>query len=293
MVKTLESRLKTLETELEKCDNLKKYCHGDFNYKFLIESGSHGRKIYYGQHKISKVPTAVKIIPNESLGPERYQQIYNEITLLSTLQNNPRIVQILGYSLDLEKTHIYLEYTHQGDLFEYYCDPAHRIGLKQIKKDLIVIAQAIQECHNHGILHLDVKLENILIFDGRVLKLTDFNLSSKYKMKIKGIVGTSQCISPEMLKGEEIGYETDIWSLGILIYELVCGDNPFYVSNEEDDDADGLKIKKKILKLDYIFPPLVSEEFQRLLRHILRDLPTERPSIDWILSQEWFYHDNK
>ena len=108
----------------------------------------------------------------------------------------------------------------------------------------------------NGVVHWDLKLENILLTGGSLLKLADFGLSSILKEGkfLKSMRGTIRYADPEILKNKEYSGEiADIWALGIILYCLTCGDLPF------EDDVFGI-LYKKVVKCDIKIPEYVSDD---------------------------------
>jgi serine/threonine protein kinase len=138
--------------------------------------------------------------------------------------------------------------------------------------------------HNQGIIHRDLKPENLLLDDNNHIKISDFGLSTFYSKNnyLQTACGTPSYAPPEMLEGQEYnGEATDVWSCGIILYAMLCGDLPISESNQEI-------IVKKIKTHDYSIPNYLSLEAKDLLNHILIINPKERISIEQIKNHSWF-----
>ena len=151
------------------------------------------------------------------------------------------------------------------------------------------IFSSIKYCHDNGIIHRDIKAENIIVQDEKSLfvKLIDFGsceiltankLTSTYK------VGSPSYIAPEILNGEEYDYSCDIWSLGVLMYYLICGNKPFTGNTEEEIykaiKSNELKFKDKVWDN-------ISNEAKNLIKSMLVKNKKKRININQALYSDW------
>lgn len=139
--------------------------------------------------------------------------------------------------------------------------------------------------HSKHILHRDIKLENVLVGEDQTVKLTDFGWSNFYtpEENRESMCGTLEYMAFEIFKGEPQTLKTDIWSLGILLYELFHKRSPF-LSKNFPDIIKKVKNPKQHLCFDKDCPP----EVQTLVKKILRKDPSKRPCIEAILSDPVF-----
>lgn len=138
------------------------------------------------------------------------------------------------------------------------------------------LTQAVEYCHSKSICHRDIKLENIIIDDSLNLKLIDFGFAavvskSKY---LNFFCGTPSYMPPEIVqKKEYLGFNADVWCLGILLYTLLCGSFPFRGINEKE-------LYVKISKGEYYKPSYLSLNEIDVLNSILKVKPEERPTCE-------------
>lgn len=138
--------------------------------------------------------------------------------------------------------------------------------------------------HNKSCVHRDLKLENILLDKNEDVKLVDFGFTREYEGKSSHLqtwCGTVCYSAPEMLRGEKYaGEKVDVWSLGIILYALLCGELPF----DEDDET---ATKTRILKEEPKYPELVPQGAKDLIVSLLSKRPLLRPSLAEVLMHPW------
>lgn len=157
------------------------------------------------------------------------------------------------------------------------------------------IFSSIKYCHDNGIIHRDIKAENIIVQDEKHLfvKLIDFGsceilTSSKLTSTYK--VGSPSYIAPEILNGEEYDYSVDIWSLGVLMYYLLCGNKPFTGTTEQDIYKE---IKTKEVKFKDKIWDNISNEAKNLIKSMLVKNKKKRININQCLYSDWIINNIK
>lgn len=171
----------------------------------------------------TKEKFAFKVIKKSKIPDEKtLNQIINEIKILRTL-DHPLIIRLFDKFQDDRKLYLQTEFVEGGDLHKLM-KREKVLSEKSIKFILAQIFLVLEYLHSHYILYRDIKPENILIDGNGYIKLADFGIS-KYlsysdKQTTKTFCGTPEFIPPEILKAEEYGMPVDMWSFGILAYEL-------------------------------------------------------------------------
>lgn len=211
----------------------------------------------------------------------------NEIEILEKL-NHPNIINILTVKECEQNIHIYMPY-YKHDLCDFIIDN----GKLQNEVACLVaykLANALKYCHKNNVIHGDIKAENVLldIKNNRIVQayLIDFNLSHNnvFCNLIDARHGTIGYIAPEVLSSNNkyCGYKADIWSFGVLVYTMLCGNTPFcnlsfyntmdaIINNERND-----------------YVPDVSEKAKDLIDKCMDRNPAQRPTMDEILDHPWF-----
>jgi tRNA A-37 threonylcarbamoyl transferase component Bud32 len=156
------------------------------------------------------------------------EQFYREAEVVAKL-SHPNIVTIYDVGEDLDLSYLAMEYL-EGESLERY---ARKENLMPIRKAIEVTAQvcdALEYAHNHGIVHRDIKPANIMILKNELIKVTDFGIAratASSKTRTGVIKGTPYYMSPEQISGMKVDGRSDIFSLGIVFYQLLSGELPF------------------------------------------------------------------
>ena len=187
--------------------------------------------IYKAYNKYSKELVAVKEISLETLN--KYEKsIKNETDIMKKL-NHPYIVKLYDTIIDESTDNVYLimEYMGRGDFSKYL----NRRPLKEkyALKYLKQIAQAMKYLLDNNIIHRDLKPQNILISDTGNIKLTDFGFARYFDkdIMIQTICGSPLYMAPEIIKNKKYDYKSDLWSIGVIFYEMLMGEPPFKAKN--------------------------------------------------------------
>ncbi|GEQ68616.1 hypothetical protein JCM33374_g2284 [Metschnikowia sp. JCM 33374] len=262
----------------------KKY--SEFQIIKKMGEGAYG-KVVLAEHKddpaykiIIKCIDKQRILVDTWVRDRQLGTIPTEIQIMATLNHepHPNIMRIIDYFEDPD--YYYLETPVFGDppaidLFDYI---EIKNDMSELQCQLIFkqVVSAIYHLHKQGIVHRDIKDENIIVNEVGVVKLIDFGSAGYVKSgPFDVFVGTVDYASPEVLRGEKYdGKPQDVWALGILLYIMLYKENPFY--NVDD-----------IMEGELRVPFVVSETSLDLIRKILvRDI-NSRPTITDIAEHEW------
>ena len=239
-------------------------------------------KVNLGMHKLTGKMVAIKSLKKEYLVDENSKRkVMQEFSILKRLQHKS-VIRL--YETFESKKHILfvIELCTGGDLLNYV---RRRRKLKEniakfIFKQLI---EGLQHCHSRGILHRDIKLDNILLNSKGNIKIADFGVSRIIK---PGEIITEQCgtpayIAPEIImdKGYE-GFGVDIWSAGIVLHAMLYGKVPFKANNMHE-------LNKMIIKSSFVLKEGVSDDAKNLITQMLEPNPKKRITINEILKHNW------
>ena len=278
------------EDKEEKKENLEEI-KGKYYKGKKIGEGHYGECFEFISIKDSKEIYAGKIIDKNKLkGEKSLENIINEIKIQNSL-DYPKIVKVEDKLEDDKNVFIVMELCQNKTLRNLIQKRKHLTEL-EVQCYMFQIIQGLKYMHYRRIIHRDLKPENIFLDDKSDLKIGDFGyavkLSSKDE-KRKSILGTIFYCAPEVIDRKNYdgySFKADIWSLGVIMYNLLTGILPFFDTNDN--------IYSKIINGSFSFPDdiEIGKAAKDLIKQILEVNPKKRPDLNQILSHE-FFHMNK
>ncbi|XP_064255193.1 NUAK family SNF1-like kinase 2 [Passer domesticus] len=250
-------------------------------YEFLetLGKGTYG-KVKKARERSGKL-VAIKSIRKDKIKDEQdLVHIRREIEIMSSL-NHPHIIAVHEVFENSAKIVIVMEYASKGDLYDYISE-RQRLSEQEARHFFRQVVSAVYYCHKNGIVHRDLKLENILLDASGNIKIADFGLSNVFQQDklLQTYCGSPLYASPEIINGRPYkGPEVDSWSLGVLLYILVHGTMPF-------DGHDYKTLVKQITSGDYREPTKLSDACG-LIRWMLMVNPERRATIEDIATHWW------
>jgi serine/threonine protein kinase/tetratricopeptide (TPR) repeat protein len=227
---------------------------------------------------------AIKCLRTELFEAHYVERFKREALLLAKL-NHPNIVQIYDFIEAPDQLALVMELVEGQNLQLHLRE--HIVPFSQRMRWLTEIAQGLAVAHDAGIIHRDLKAENILINQRKVAKITDLGIakSQDFNATLTDHIAGSYCsMSPEQAMGEAIDFKSDLFSFGILAYQLLCGAHPFGDTNNK------LQLMQRIISHPPIAPgkhnPDLPAEINDLLGQLLSKDPTKRPdNTHWVAAQ--------
>ncbi|BBG92887.1 CBL-interacting protein kinase 21 [Prunus dulcis] len=211
--------------------------------------------------------------------------VQREIRTMKLL-NHSNIVRIHEVIGTKTKIYIVMEYVSGGQLSDKM-SYAKRFSEGEARKLFQQLIDAVDYCHNKGVYHRDLKPENLLLCGKGSLKISDFGLSALRKPGdlLSTKCGSPSYVAPELLVNKVYdGAAADVWSCGVILFELLAGNLPF-------DDSSLMSLYRKICRADYTFPKWFTESQKKLISRILDPNPETRITIPKIMEIEWFQKD--
>ena len=255
--------------------------------------------VYKVRRKADLKMYALKKVKLKNLSEKEKQNALNEIRILASIKSDHIITYKEAFIEEKEKILcLVTEFANKGDLFQkitYFKQMQKSFEEKDIWNIFIQILQGLKCLHDHNILHRDLKSANIFLFNNNLAKIGDLNVSKVTKNGIGHTqTGTPYYASPEVWNDESYTNKSDIWSLGCVLYEMICLTPPF-----KAESMDGLY--HKIIKGKYNkIPEKYSKELNEILKLLFNVNPKERPSCDELLKNsiiknkiEFFEENNK
>lgn len=254
-----------------------------FSIKEEIGKGAFSR-IYRAEDTLHDRDVAIKVIRKKKITKIR-PQIELEMELLQKL-DHPNIITCYGVYEDSTKLYIVMEYCSKGDLSELI--KVSLMNESEVKKLFLNIVSALKYLHEKEIMHRDVKPKNILVADNDTLKITDFGFAKYIHHDLsQTICGSPLYMAPELLNSTPYSSNSDLWSVGIVLYEMIAGEPPYFAKNIED-------LRKNINDLSQfaMFDKLdISYSCKQLLFQLLDINQSSRLSWEEFFTHEWLTDD--
>nr|CAD1818916.1 unnamed protein product [Ananas comosus var. bracteatus] len=252
--------------------------HGQFGYTFVATDKANGDKV------------AVKRIDkNKMVLPVAVEDVRREVKILKALKGHENVVHFFNAFEDDSYVYIVMELCEGGELLDRIL--AKKNSRYSEKDAAVVVRQMLKvaaECHLHGLVHRDMKPENFLLKSTKEdspLKATDFGLSDFIKpgKRFHDIVGSAYYVAPEVLKRRS-GPESDVWSIGVITYILLCGRRPFWDKTEDGIFKEVLKNKPDFRRNPW---PSISDSAKDFVQRLLVKDPRARLTAAQALSHPW------
>jgi serine/threonine-protein kinase len=253
---------------------------GRYRIQGVLGKGAMG--LVYDAHdpKLNR-RVAIKTILTRKLDTEAARMIdvrfEREVRAVARL-NHPNIVQVYDFGAEGELAFIVMEFIKGKELKEYF-DGDERFDLRTIFGLMTGLLDALDFAHEAGVIHRDVKPANVMVVDGRQAKLTDFGVARVIEpgaeqlesTRAGTIVGTPSYMSPEQIQGQPIDRRSDVFSAGIVLYQLLTWRKPFTGTQWE--------LAKKIIEEDPVWPSAIMQlppELDRVVARAMAKRPDER-----------------
>ncbi|KAL4492576.1 hypothetical protein ABPG72_007689 [Tetrahymena utriculariae] len=239
------------------------------------------------RHKTTQIDRAMKMIPKKKLNKTEEDKLFEELAILRQI-DHPCIVKVFEHFQDEKYHYLISEYCTGGELFERIKDVSpftEKVAAGYMKQ----ILSAISYCHINNIVHRDLKPENIL-FDSKAtnsnLKVIDFGASTKFdhNEKLTKRIGTPFYVAPEILTKKPYDEKCDVWSLGVIMYILLCGYPPFWGQTDQEIYEKVKKGKFEFYDEDWADR---SSDSKDLITKMLQYDPKERISATEAYAHPW------
>jgi len=211
---------------------------GKFQLRSVLGKGASGT-VYFALDTFSGNDVALKVLDPDVVNSPDFDrtnivQFMNEASLVGKL-SHPHIVSILEASVSEDSGYIALEYVPGGNLSQYV-KPENLLSPENVIQIAFKSCGALDYAFRQGIVHRDIKPANIMVVSGTNIKVADFGAAYLHKAsepQIAGI-GSPLYMSPEQVRGEPLGHHSDMFSLGVVLYQLFTGQVPFLASTLDE-----------------------------------------------------------
>jgi calcium-dependent protein kinase len=252
--------------------------HGQFGYTYVATDKKTGDRV-----AVKKIDKAKMTIPIA------VEDVKREVKILQALTGHENVVRFYNAFEDKNSVYIVMELCEGGELLDRIL--ARKDSRYSERDAAVVVRQMLKvaaECHLRGLVHRDMKPENFLFKsteEDSPLKATDFGLSDFIKpgKKFHDIVGSAYYVAPEVLKRRS-GPESDVWSIGVISYILLCGRRPFWDKTEDGIFKEVLKNKPDFRRKPW---PTISNSAKDFVKKLLVKDPRARLTAAQALSHPW------
>ena len=258
----------------------------DRRYELLERVGGGGMAdVYKAQDRLLDRPVAVKILHAQFQSDEEFIEKFHREAQAAARLSHPNIVNIYDVGVSGDDHYIVMEYVPGRTLKELIQQKGH-LSPEEALTITGEIAEALAHAHAHGLVHCDIKPHNILMMNGQTAKVADFGIAravTESTMTYSGnVIGSVHYFSPEQAKGTMITPKSDVYSLGVVLYEMLTGELPFTGENPVSIAMKHLQDEPTpVRRIDPDIPPVV----EALVSRMMAKDPAMRPSSEEVVHE--------
>ena len=202
----------------------------DNRYEILEIIGAGGMAVVYKArcHRLNRL-VAIKILKDENLEDEDFRRRFHDESRAVAMLSHPNIVSVYDVSSNDEQDYIVMELV-DGITLKQYIESKQRLNWQQTVILASYIAKALEHAHSRGLVHRDIKPHNVMVLKHGNIKVADFGIARLMESDntmTKEAIGSVHYISPEQAKGSRVDNRSDLYSLGVVMYEMITGRTPF------------------------------------------------------------------
>lgn len=232
--------------------------------------------VYKAYDTIDDRIVAVKILKEEYLANEEFRRKFKNESKAIAILNHPNIVKVYDVSFGERIQYIVMEYVDGITLKEYITEQGMINWKEAIHFEMQILA-ALQHAHDKGIIHRDIKPQNIILLQDGSIKVADFGIArfarSETKTMTNGAIGSVHYISPEQAKGDYTDERADLYSAGVVLYEMITGTVPF---NADSAVSIAIMQLQKEAKAPREINPSIPRGLEQITMHAMQKNPKER-----------------
>ncbi|KAL5119290.1 cAMP-dependent protein kinase catalytic subunit [Pleosporales sp. CAS-2024a] len=245
-----------------------KYSLADFQMQRTLGTGSFGR-VHLVQSKHNQRFYAVKVLKKAQVVKMKQVEHTNDERRMLQQVKHPFLITLWGTFQDAKNLYMVMDFVEGGELFSLL-RKSQRFPNPVAKFYAAEVTLALDYLHSHNIIYRDLKPENLLLDRHGHLKITDFGFAKEVPDITWTLCGTPDYLAPEVVASKGYNKSVDWWSLGILIFEMLCGFTPFW------DGGSPMKIYENILKSRVKYPPYIHPDAHDLLQKLITPDLTKR-----------------
>lgn len=208
---------------------------GKYDVLKEIGRGSMGT-VYLGFDPFASRKVAIKVANPDALADERsgtrFRKLFFNEAKVAGMLKHPNIVAVYDAGIEDDLGYIVMEYVPDGGTLYAHCRPEGLLPMEDVVRLMYKCSMAIDYAHRQGVIHRDIKPRNVLIDRGGNAKIGDFSIALTTRLdadetQVHGYVGSPLYMSPEQVRMDTVNNQTDLFSMGVVLYELLCGQHPF------------------------------------------------------------------
>lgn len=265
-------------------EHRKEWTLDDFVLKERIGRGNFGN-VYRAKERTTGFPVALKIMARQKIIEDlMVEQLRIEIEVQSLLSTHEHVLKLYGFFWTNSHVYLVLEYASGGML--HHAPKSHGVFREQLAGYYTYqMATALKFAHENNVIHRDMKPENVLLDSEGKIKIADFGWSAHGSIdRRKTMCGTLDFLAPEICLNKSYGKGVDVWALGVMTYEMLCGKPPFESTGEDAS----LQTKRRIVSGKYSYP---NHRIGILAKHFIKQTlnvsPRMRINMTNVLRHPW------
>lgn len=205
-------------------------------YRIIREIGKGGMgTVYQGFDEYQNRDVAIKISSVAGIQDQQYLQklqkmFFNEVRITGML-SHPNIVSVFDAGVEEPYYYIVMEYVRGSKTLKDHCQAETLLPVEQVVELIFKCCKALDYAHRHGVVHRDIKPGNLMLTEALDIKIADFGIAQIVRADTtqpSGLMGSPAYMSPEQIREEVLTQQTDFFSLGVVMYELLTGRSPFH-----------------------------------------------------------------
>ena len=248
----------------------------DNRYEILEVIGTGGMAVVYKArcHRLNRL-VAIKILKDDYLEDEEFRRRFHSESQAVAMLSHPNIVSVYDVSSSITADYIVMELI-DGITLKQYMEKKGVLNWKETLHFAIQIGKALEHAHSRGIVHRDIKPHNVMVLKNGSVKVTDFGIArlmSQSNTLTKEALGSVHYISPEQAKGGRVDNRSDIYSLGVVMYEMMSGRPPY---DGESPVAVAIKHINGGAPMPSTLNPNIPGGLEQIIMHAMAVEPAER-----------------